>query len=112
MSYPKTALRTKTAQIDHIDRVLNDADHHAKSVRDILEPLRSVIYAARDKGTDIEARKHTTWFWISGKQYVASWNRSVAKVGIRENSQFGKTLTSFDNTNDTTDLIAFFDSLK
>lgn len=112
MSYPKTALTTKAAQINHIDRVIADADHHAQNVRDILEPLRTAIYVARDKGTHVEARKHTTWFWIGGKQYVASWNRSIGKVEIREHSQFGKTLASFDNTNQVTDVIAFFDSVK
>jgi hypothetical protein len=72
MSYPKTAMTTKAAQINHIDRVLSDADHLAQNVRDILETLRTAIYVARDKGTYVEARKHTTWFWIGAKQYVAA----------------------------------------
>lgn len=96
---------TTDIEIDaFIDKVINEAAHHAPAVELIIFPLsqavRSKLNLAQDR-VDIYERlgqmARTCWVVISGKRYVFSYNYDDQKIDLRDRSIQGAVIFQFDN---------------
>lgn len=97
-------LRTD-AQIDaFIDRVIDEARHHASRVERIIKPLSDAVRAQMTKNRDKVAvyerngnLARTCWVTISGRRYVFSYAYKNKTIELRDRSTRGQVLCSFDN---------------
>lgn len=90
---------------EYFDGVLSRADHHAPNVTEVIFPLiGAVINTATD---DISVRQYdgrpanVLWFVVNGKKYALTYNHKNDNIELRERTQNGAVLTTFDNTTTT-----------
>jgi len=96
--------------------VMDRADHHAGNVKSIaLALLGGIIW--RGEPDSIRIRRfagslaNMLWVTISGKNYVFAYNHETEKIEIRDRTQTGAVLHSFDDTNTAADIEAAFRAL-
>lgn len=96
--------------------VMDRADHHAGKVKGIaLALLGGIIW--RGEPDSIRIRRfagspaNMLWVTISGNTYVFAYNHETEKIEIRDRTQTGAVLHSFDDTNTAADIEAAFRGL-
>lgn len=101
---------------DYVTGVMERADHHAGRVKGIaLALLGGIIW--RGEPDSIRIRRfagspaNMLWVNISGKTYVFAYNHKTEKIEIRDRTQTGAVLYSFDDTNTPADIEAAFSDL-
>lgn len=96
--------------------VMGRADHHAGKVKGIaLALLGGIIW--RGEPDSIRIRRmagspaNMLWVTISGKIFVFAYNHETEKIEIRDRTQTGAVLHSFDDANTAADIEAVFRAL-
>jgi len=96
--------------------VMGRADHHAGQVKGIaLALLGGIIW--RGEPDSIRIRRfagspaNMLWVNISSKTYVFAYNHETEKIEIRDRTQTGAVLHSFDDSNTAADIEAAFRAL-
>ena len=95
--------------------VLERAEHHAGNVEGVSLALIGAIIWKADR--EIEVRQYdgrpanVLWFWTEGNKYAMIYNHSSEQIELRERSQNGRAINSFDNTTTYKDIINVFNKL-
>lgn len=100
----------------YVSGVMGRADHHAGKVKGIaLALLGGIIWRAEPDTIRIRrfagGPANMLWVNISGKTYVFAYNHETEKIEIRDRTQTGTVLDSFDDTNTAADIEAAFRGL-
>jgi hypothetical protein len=112
------AITAKDVKILHeyVNGVMARADHHADKVTGIaLALLGAIIW--RGEPDSIEIKQYAgnlanvLWVSIEGKRYAFAFNHDTEQIEVRDRTQSGKPLRSFDNGTPLADLEQFFRSL-
>jgi len=97
-------LRTDLQIDTFIDRVINEAIHHAPNVAMIIQPLSDAVRRRIDLSIDrVEVYERngrlarTCWVTISNNRYAFSYNYNAGKIDLRERGIQGQILYQFDN---------------
>ena len=100
----------------YAEGVMNRADHHAGNVKGVALALlggivwrgdRDIIRIRRAAGSPA----NMLWVNIEGKTYVFAYNHTTLKIEIRDRTQTGSVLHSFDNNNSVANIEAIFRAL-
>lgn len=100
-------------QIDHfIAKVIDEAQHHAGLVEQIIQPLSDKVRARLrlNAGDDVSVYERngklarTCWVTIGGQRWVFSYNYLAGKIDLREGSTRGRLHFQFDNDTTPADL--------
>jgi hypothetical protein len=101
---------------EYAEGVMGRADHHAGQVKSIaLALLGGIIW--RGEPDSIRIRRFSgspanmLWVTISGRVYVFAYNHATQKIEIRDRTQTGAVLHSFDDQTPVTDVEAVFRAL-
>lgn len=94
------------AEIDRfISTVINEADHHAGNVNEVVQHLSDAVRQRLNLSTDkVEVYERngklarTCWVTLKGNRYVFSYNYKAARIDLRKQSTQGQQLSSFDNS--------------
>ena len=95
---------------------MNRADHHADKVKGIALALLGGIVWRADPGS-IEIRQHAgnlanvLWVTIQGSRYAFVYNHQAEKIELRERTQQGAVLHSFDDEMSVSEVEAIFRGL-
>ena len=99
----------------YLNGVLGRADHHAKNVEGVaLALLGAVIW--RSTG-EIEVREYNgnpanmIWFYVNQNRYVLSYNHSQETIELKDRTNNGSVIASFDNSSSYENLIDIFKEL-
>lgn len=100
----------------HLDAVMDRSAHHATSVRNTVLIMAGLIVW---RSVGIEGRTHeghpanNVWFYTeSGKRYAVAYSHDTGSVEIREYSQQGKTMHTFNDEGNVDELIDFFRNIE
>lgn len=99
---------------NHIEGVMQRADHHAQSVYKIVLTLVGLVAWKAEKidaRTQIGRNANVIWFEVSGNRYAVVFNHENSCIDIRNRTQQGNNLMSIDNSTDIDKLITFFQNL-
>lgn len=100
----------------YAEGVMGRADHHAGKVKGVALALLGGIIWRGDPDT-IRIRRfagtpaNMLWVNIAGNTYVFAYSHATEKIEIRDRTQTGSVLHSFDDSNSVTDIEAAFRSL-
>lgn len=96
--------------------VMGRADHHAGQVKAIaLAILGGIIWRA-DPGS-IEIKQYdgdlanVLWFVTGGKRYAVAYNHTTSQIEIRDRTQSGTAIHSFNNQTPVSDVETIFSGL-
>ena len=114
MAGSKAVPLTSVSEIDtYIDKICETAQHHAKQVEPIVEPLARAVLARLDLTKDtvwVSTRlgkiANACWVTISGKEYFFSYNQGARKIEIRLGTKKGIVIHQFDKENSVSDIQA------
>jgi len=86
----------------YAEGVMSRADHHAGQVKGIaLALLGGIIWRGEPGSIEIKqyagGLANVLWVNIGGKRYAFAYNHGTAKIEIRDRTQSGTMLHSFDN---------------
>jgi hypothetical protein len=108
-------ITTLTLLNEYINGVMNRADHHGQNVNEIVLTLAgAVIWRATQ---DVEVRTYNEetanilWLTINGHRYALAYNHQTCNIEIRDRSQNGNVLATFNNSTIATDVKAIFGKL-
>lgn len=100
----------------YAEGVMGRADHHAGKVKGIaLALLGGIIW--RGEPDSIRIRRfagtpaNMLWVTIGGKVYVFAYNHAEEKIEIRDRTQTGSVLHSFDDNTSAADVETVFRAL-
>ena len=100
----------------YAEGVMNRADHHAGQVKGIALALLGGIIWRGEPGS-IEIKQYAgdlanvLWVNINGKRYALAYNHKTNKIEIRDRTQSGGMLHSFDNQTSVANVEAVFRQL-
>jgi|ETNmetMinimDraft_28_1059901.scaffolds.fasta_scaffold10394_4 hypothetical protein len=100
----------------YAEGVMDRADHHAGEVKAIALALLGGIIWRGEPGT-IEVRTYAgspaniLWVMIGSKRYAFAYNHQTLEIEIRDRTQSGTVLHSFNNSTPITDVEAVFRGL-
>lgn len=83
--------------------VVQNAEHHAENVREVLLVLAGAVVLFKDAHEPIRVRtregelKNELWAHINGTRYAFSYNHTNRSVDIRRGSHSGEVVASFSN---------------
>ena|ERR1700748_1762013 len=87
---------------EYLQGVLGRAGHHAPNVQGVaLTLLGAMIW--RSDG-DIDVREYAgspanmLWFWVGGNRYALTYNHTNETIELKNRSNAGEVLYSFDNS--------------
>jgi hypothetical protein len=112
------AITAKDVEELHIyaEGVMGRADHHAGNVKGIaLALLGGIIW--RGEPDSIRIRRfagspaNMLWVNVGANTYVFAYNHATEKIEIRDRTQTGSVLHSFDDNNSPADVEAAFRTL-
>jgi hypothetical protein len=86
----------------YVEGVMNRADHHAGQVKGIaLALLGGIIWRGEPGSISIKqyagSPANVLWVTISGKRYALAYNHGTRQIEIRDRTQSGTALHSFDD---------------
>ena len=92
-------------QIDaFIEKVIDEAKHHALNVHKVILPLSEEVRERLDLKSDkVEVFERngnlarTCWVVINGARYVFSYNYEAEQIELRDRTTQGRVLFSFEN---------------
>lgn len=100
----------------YAEGVMGRVDHHAGSVKGVsLALLGGIIW--RGEPGSIKLRSYQgnpanmLWVEIEKRTYVFAYNHDSQKIEVRDRSQTGTVIQTFDDTNMVADVEAFFRGL-
>ena len=99
----------------YLQGVLDRANHHAINVSQITLALVGAIIWRADG--QISVREYggrpanMIWFHIGDHRYVLTFNHGTQKIELKDRTQTGAIITTFDNTSSHQDVIAAFENL-
>ena len=112
------AITAKDVEELHTDAegVMGRADHHAGKVKGIaLALLGGIIWRGDPDSIRIRSfagsPANMLWVNIGGKTYVFAYNHGDEKIEIRDRTQTGSVLHSFDDSNSASDIETAFRAL-
>lgn len=97
--------------------VMERADHHAGSVKEIALALTGAIIWRKDDAGQIEVMvqsgevKNVLWVHIGGTRYAFSYKHATGKIEMRQGTTKGRTLHTFSNATPLSDLYNIFEAL-
>lgn len=95
--------------------VFERAGHHAQGIEEIsLAILGAIVWRADGQITVREYAGNPAnmiWFQVDGKQYAMLYNHQTGKIELKDGSQKGPTLYTFDNTMSNKDVLDVFRNL-
>jgi hypothetical protein len=100
----------------YAEGVMNRADHHAGEVKAIALALLGGIVWRADSGS-IEIKQYdgglanVLWLTVNGRRYALAYNHKSEKIEIRDRTQSGGALHSFDNLTSVADVETIFRGL-
>ncbi|MGG5812478.1 hypothetical protein [Falsiroseomonas sp. CW058] len=100
----------------YADGVMNRADHHADQVKGIALTLLGAIIWRGDPGS-IEIKQYAgglanvLWVSIGGRRYAFAYNHQTGKIEIRDRTQSGQAIHSFDDQTSVSKVEAVFRNL-
>jgi hypothetical protein len=100
----------------YAEGVMNRADHHAGEVKAIALALLGGIVWRADSGS-IEIKQYdrelanVLWLTVNGRRYALAYNHKTEKIEIRDRTQSGAALHSFDNRTPVADIENIFRGL-
>ncbi|RKK04690.1 hypothetical protein EBE87_23190 [Pseudoroseomonas wenyumeiae] len=100
----------------YADGVMGRADHHAGQVKGIaLALLGGIIWRGEPGSIEIKqyagGLANVLWVTISGTRYAFAYNHATEKIEIRDRTQSGTMLHSFDNQTSVADVEGVFRKL-
>ena len=100
----------------YAEGVMGRADHHAGRVKGIsLALLGGIIWRAEPDSIRIRrfagGSANMLWVKIGGNTFVFAYNHTTEKIEIRDRTQTGSVLHSFDDDTAVADLEAAFRAL-
>ncbi|MFD1985482.1 hypothetical protein ACFSOZ_23610 [Mesorhizobium newzealandense] len=100
----------------YAEGVMGRADHHASAVKGIaLAILGGIIWRGEPDSIRIRSFAGTPanmlWAKIGGNTYVFAFNHETEKIEIRDRTQTGAVLHSFDNSTPVADVESAFRAL-
>ncbi len=91
-----TSISTLTVLNQYVNGVMDRADHHAHNVNEIVLTIAgAVVWRATQ---DIEVRTNILWFTINHNRYVLAFNHDTGDIELRDRSQQGTVLHTFNNS--------------
>lgn len=100
---------------EYLQGVLTRAGHHAGNVDGVVLTLLGAVLWRNDG--DIEVREYNgspaniIWFWVNGNRYALTYNHATEEIELRERTQSGTVIKSFDNSTSYPDIISVFRNL-
>jgi len=97
--------------------VMNRSDHHADTVGAIALALIGAVLWKKD-AEPIEVRTYEgrtaniLWVQIAGQRYALAYNHKEECIELRERTQNGRTVATFDNSTPVTEVQRIFEQLK
>lgn len=105
-------ITTLTLLNEYINGVMNRADHHADNVNEIVLTLAgAVIWRATQ---DVEVRTYNDetanilWMTIDNRRYTLAYNHNTGNIEVRERTQNGNVVASFNNSTSANDVKTIF----
>jgi hypothetical protein len=100
----------------YAEGVMNRADHHANQVKGIaLALLGGIIWRGEPGSIEIKqyagGLANVLWVTISQRRYAFAYNHDTGMIEIRDRTQSGPALHSFNNQTPVADVEAIFRSL-
>ncbi|MCV3769101.1 hypothetical protein [Rhizobium sp. TRM95796] len=100
----------------YAEGVMGRADHHAGNVKGVaLALLGAFIWRGDPDKIRIRSRQgapaNMLWVNIRGKTYVFAYNHQTEEIEIRDRTQTGAVLRSFDDIDTVADIEALFRAL-
>ncbi|MEN2991510.1 hypothetical protein WG926_24575 [Tistrella sp. BH-R2-4] len=104
---------TTDADIDaFIVRIIDDANHHGRTVNMIIQPLSDEVRKYLDLRYDtvyVYTREgnmgRACWVTIKGKRYAFSYNHTDQNITLRLKNMRGTVQFSFDNNSTAADIV-------
>jgi hypothetical protein len=98
---------------DYAQGVMGRAQHHAGQVKAVaLALLGGIIWRAEPGSISIKqydgGLANVLWFTVAGRRYAVAYNHNTEKIEIRDRTQSGQALHSFDNQSLVADVEAVF----
>jgi hypothetical protein len=100
----------------YAEGVMNRAEHHAGQVKGVaLGLLGGIIW--RGESGSIEIKQYAgglgnvLWVTIGGKRYAFAYNHETGKIEVRDRTQSGPGVHSFDNSTPAAEVEAVFRAL-
>lgn len=96
--------------------VMGRADHHAESVKGVALALLGAIIWRGEPGS-IEIKQYAgglanvLWVMIGGRRYAFAYNHVSGSIEIRDRTQSGPALASFNDQTPVSDIESFFRAL-
>ncbi len=111
------AISVNSIQIlqDYLRGVLDRAGHHALNVEGVALTLLGAMIWKSD--STIEVREYAgtpanmLWFWVNGNRYVLTYNHGTQTIELKDRSNTGVVLHSFDNSTSYQYIIDVFGAL-
>jgi hypothetical protein len=100
----------------YLDGVMNRSEHHAERVGAIALALIGAVLWRKDP-TPIEVRTYDgrpaniLWVQISGHRYALAYNHHEGRIELRDRTQGGEALFSFDNDTPVREVYRVFEQL-
>ena len=97
--------------------VMERADHHAGSVKEIVLALTGAIIWRKDDTGQIKVMvqsgetKNVLWVHIGGTRYAFSYNHATGEIEMRQGTTQGATLHTFSNSMPLSQLYGIFEAL-
>jgi hypothetical protein len=110
-------INTVTELHDYLKGVAERAEHHAKSVEEVIYPALCLIIAYFEPNSDIEVREYkgnmanVLWAYINGTKYAFVYEHTTSVIEIRKDSEKGQVMHSINNNFTVKELISIFNSL-
>jgi Integron cassette protein VCH_CASS1 chain len=100
----------------YAEGVMDRADHHAGKVKGIaLALLGGIIWRGEPGSIEIKqyagGLANVLWVTIGGKRYAFAYNHATEAIELRDRTQSGNVLQSFNNDTAVADVEALFRSL-
>jgi hypothetical protein len=86
---------------DYLQGVLGRAGHHAPNVEGVALALLGAMIWRSDGAIEVREYAGTPanmlWFWVDGNRYALTYNHDAQTIEMKDRSNAGKVLHSFDN---------------
>lgn len=100
---------------NYLNGVLNRANHHAGNVEGVsLALLGAVVWRANG---EIAVREYNgrpanmIWFHVNNNKYLLTYNHENDEIELKERTNTGIVIATFDNTSTYREIITVFGSL-
>ena len=108
-------ITTLTLLNEYINGVMNRANHHGQNVNEVVLTLAGAVVWKATQDLEVRTYGDSTanilWLTVNGRRYATAYNHQAEKIEIRDRSQNGEVLASFNNQTTAAAIKQFFASL-